>query len=381
MKKFRVFLEEEFQAILILEARADDFANRWMKLRADHQLVKSNPALARQMMKHAFTLGQTPDEHEYIVNQYLNGTLQPKEHDDTIRETLGLWRKAVDRNLHGGKKLSQFDHDSVQQFFAGIPDLQKSKKLAGVARDLAPYHIGQVEHPEFGKLDVFHIQENNVRETHKGKTFKEYEKFSNAMKSSCKLPGSTVCVQHSPTHVRNYSAGHGFFAYLDEDGIFRMGHGNGEDLVYHDNHQVVNDSPDERNSIIDQTHRLIKDNTHRLLYRLKNQPDKVSASEIQNNIAEHDEILSHVLSMPSSFRDKARQATILTPDTVKKVLHSDKISSPYKNMVIQRVATFLPVTHSTWKTPPERGDRNLLSDWHHDYLDVLKDPKLHEKLL
>lgn len=321
MKNFKHFLFEEYQALFLVEAKIDDFTNQWMKLHADHPLVKEDPKKAAELIRGSFGLGQTPDEHRYITTQFLNRILKPKEDDPTIRDTLGMWRKIVKRNLHGGKKLSDFNHDSAQRFFNQFPELRKTIKKSAATRDLEPYHIGQIDHPEYGKLDVFHISQDNV------KSPKEYEIFQRAMKTSCTIPGSTVCVQHHPEYVEGYSKGHGFFAYLDKTGTFRLGHGfQDRGIVRHDNEVLYGD---EHKLVAEQTAKLIKNAGHKLVYKMAvDIPSlEITDEEIKNNITN-----TYVLNQALSTEET--RLKFITPDVFKTVLTSPDVTTHKKIKVL-----------------------------------------------
>lgn len=372
MKNFKVFLSEEFQALLILEAKADEFANRWIKLYADHQLVKSNPELARQMMKHAFTLGQKPEEHDYIIRQYLNGILKPKEDDPTIRDTLGMWRKMVDRNLHGGKKLSDYDHDSIQKLFTGFPELRKTKKKSGVVTELAPYHIGKIEHPEYGTLDVYHIHKDNVKDE------KEYEIFRKAMKTSCTIPGSTVCVQHNADHVKDYSRGHGFFAYLDDKGTFRLGHGFEDRGIVRHNNEVLEPHEDEHRLVADQTERLIKNKGHKVIYQIAVDSPHVTDADFVDSI-EDKRVLKKVI-------DSANMGNrLLSPAVVDRILSSDTLDSASKTKTLKYVSEDLMNRNYVHDDPSTHGLESFSTHESkpstRDYANVVANPRIVDTLV
>jgi hypothetical protein len=316
-----------------------------MKIHADHPMVQKNSNVAREMIKHAFSLGQNQDEHMYITKQYLNGILKPKEDDYSIRDTLKMWKKIVQNNLHGGKKLSDFDHDSVQKFIAQFPQLRKGIKKAGTSKELQPYHIGKIDHPEYGELDVYHIKQDEVKDE------KEYNLFSKAMKTSCTIPGSTVCVQHSADYVKEYSKGHGFFAYLDREGTFRLGHGFKDRGIVRHNNSVLDG--DEEADVSVQTEKLIKNPAHKVIYKLQsNNPDlfSVEDKEIEENIT-HPHILKYAL------KTEENQKKYLKPKIFKDILFSNN--------------------HSELKLRALRAGLNLSDE--HDA--IIKDPKLIDRLI
>ena len=241
-----------------------------MKHHREHPLVQQDPEEARELIGHSLQFGQNPEEHKFITGQLLSGTYKPGEDDPTIQATLGNWRKLTKetRGVHNGKTLADHDHDSVSAILRASSGETKSAKAKISAGDLAKYQIGTIDGGEHGPLDVYHIHQDMVPEgedvqketvrfqgqEYKREAEKPYIDFSKAIKRVCP-PGSTICVQHSGSFVKNYSQGHGFFLYTNQNGQTVYGHGHGDrGIVRHDNSVVEGQ---EAQSIKDQTGNLL----------------------------------------------------------------------------------------------------------------------------
>jgi hypothetical protein len=270
MLSFRRFLIESYRNSLLLEDKRTEFVNRYMKHHGEHPLVQQDPEEARRRIAHSLAFGQNPEEHKFITGQLLSGTYKPGEDDPTIQATLGNWRKLTKetRGMHQGKTLADHSHDSVSAILRASSGETKSSKAKQSAGDLAKYQIGTIDGGEHGPLDVYHIHQDMVPEgvdveeetvrfqgqEYKRKSEKPYNDFSKAIKKVCP-PGSTICVQHSGSFVKNYSQGHGFFLYTNQNGQTVYGHGNGDrGIVRHDNSVVEGQ---EAQSIKDKTGNLL----------------------------------------------------------------------------------------------------------------------------
>jgi hypothetical protein len=225
-----------------------------MKHHVEHPLVQQDPEEARRRIAHSLAFGQNPEEHKFITGQLLDGRYKPGEDDFTIQAVLGNWRKLTKetRGMHQGKTLADHDHDSVSAIFRASSGEIKSSKAKISAGDLAKYHIGTIDGGEHGPLDVYHIHQDMVPEgedvqeeivrfqgrEEKLHVEKPYIDFSKAIKRVCP-PGSTICVQHSGAYVKNYSEGHGFFLYTNQNGQTVYAHGNDDNgIMRHDNSVV-----------------------------------------------------------------------------------------------------------------------------------------------
>ena len=270
MLSFRRFLIESYRNSLLLEDKRTEFVDRYMKHHKEHPLVQQDPEEARRRIAHSLEFGQNPEEHKFITGQLLSGTYKPGEDDPTIQATLGNWRKLTKetRGMHQGKTLADHSHDSVSAILRASSGETKSSKAKRSAGDLAKYHIGTIDGGEHGPLDVYHIHQDMVPEgvdveeetvrfqgqEYKLKAEKPYIDFSKAIKRVCP-PGSTICVQHAGAYVKNYSEGHGFFLYTNQNGQTVYGHGHGDrGIVRHDNSVVEGQ---ESRSIKDQTGNLL----------------------------------------------------------------------------------------------------------------------------
>lgn len=270
MLSFKRFLIESVRHSLLLEDKRFEFVNRYMKYHSEHPLVQQDPEKARELIGHSLQFGQTPEEHKFITGQLLDGRYKPGEDDPTIQAVLGNWRKLTRETsgVHEGMTLADHDHDSVSAIFRAYSGQTKSAKAKISAGDLAKYHIGTIDGGEHGPLDVYHIhqdmvpegedvQEETVRtrgQEYKYNTEKPYIDFSKAIKRVCP-PGSTICVQHAGAYVKDYSKGHGFFLYTNQNGQTVYAHGNDDSgIMRHDNSLVEGQ---EAQSIKDQTGTLL----------------------------------------------------------------------------------------------------------------------------
>jgi len=233
MKTFKQFFITEQ---ILLEAKVDDYVTHWTK-QFVNPLWLANPIFTddsldpmRKTIRYAHPFGQSAAEHRHVISGLLHNEdgegYVPYEDEEAITDNLGNFRRAVTMGLAKPEDISKHNTISLAKFFEDNPQVIKPKKIQDASKDLAPYHIGKVYHPDYGSLDVYHIQQDNVKNT------KEYSHFSKALKKSCP-PGSTICVQHNPEDLERYSNGHGFFAFMDSTGTLRAAHG-------HEDHGIVN---------------------------------------------------------------------------------------------------------------------------------------------
>ena len=220
MISFRQYLIEY---TLLLEDKKQEYINKWLKVHNDHPLVKNNPERASGLIAYARSFGQTVDEHHFLTRQLLDGTYKPDEDDPTIQMTLGKWRRGKRQNLVKGS-LKDHTHDSVSKLFSDIPELQiKSTVQARGMDELAKYHIGEIEHPQHGTLQVHHVHHSDVKD------FEEYKRISGALRKTCQ-GGYTWCVlpkenDSGPNHLKGYSRGSGIFFYTNQEGTPVLSHG------------------------------------------------------------------------------------------------------------------------------------------------------------
>jgi predicted secreted Zn-dependent protease len=234
---------------LVLEAKSNEFANRYLNIHKEHPLVKSNPEEATSLVQHAHQFAQGHDEATYLTRQLLDKTYKPGEDDSTIKSTLGKWRKAKTEGLISGN-LSSHTHDTISQAFRNFPQLDMQKNKASALKGMEKYKIGDIDHPEHGKLGVYHVSKSDINDD------KEYENISSSLRKTCS--GSSWCVlpkEHGPTHLKHYSHGHGIFFYTNDKGSPVLSHGFGDRGIVRPDNSVIHD--DESKIVKKQTSSLL----------------------------------------------------------------------------------------------------------------------------
>lgn len=242
MKSFKQFL---------FESKAESYANQWMKVHADHPLVQSNPEEARKLIGHARSFAQHPDEHHYLTRQLLDRTYKPEEDDSTIRMTLGKIRRARNRGIDIGD-IKKHTHDTISDAFSKHFGLDLTQKQSRGMSGLERFHIGKIQHPEHGELDVHHIHKNDIEDD------AEYENISSNLRKTCS--GSSWCVlpkESGATHLKHYAHGHGIFFY-SKNGVPVLSHGFGDRGIVKPDNSVIDTSRAE--NIINQTSVLLSGN-------------------------------------------------------------------------------------------------------------------------
>jgi len=220
MKSFRQYLKEYS---ILLEDKKQDHINRWLRVHSDHPLIRNNPERAKSLIDYTRSFGKTGDEHRFLTRQLLDGTYKPGEDDPTMRMILGKWRRGKKQNLVTGF-LGDHTHDSVSELFKGIPELRiKTTVQARGMDELAQYHIGEIEHPQHGTLQVHHVHHSDVKD------FEEYKTISAALRKTCQ-GGYTWCVlpkeeDSGPKRLTGYSKGSGIFFYTNQEGTPVLTHG------------------------------------------------------------------------------------------------------------------------------------------------------------
>jgi hypothetical protein len=235
---------------LIMEAKVDDFAKRYLNIHKDHPLIESNPEEATSLIKHAHQFAQGHDESIYLTRQLLDKTYKPVEDDTTITSTLSKWRRAKTQGLISGN-LSSHTHDTISQTLRDIPGLDMQKNKASALQGMEKYKIGHIDHSEHGKLGVYHILKSDINDD------KEYENISSSLRKTCS--GSSWCVlpkEHGPTHLKHYSHGHGIFFYTNDKGTPVLSHGFGDRGIVRPDNSVV--EKEESVTIKKQTSSLLK---------------------------------------------------------------------------------------------------------------------------
>ena len=240
MYRFRYFL---------VEAKVDDFANRYVKYHSAHPEVVANPERAKELVKHAHQFAQGHDESIFLTKHLLDGVYKPGEDDATIKSTLGKWRRAKTEGLVGGK-LSDHTHDTISAIFNDIPQLNLQKRQAQALGGMEKYRVGEIEHPKHGTLTVYQVRNKKISDD------KEYENISDSLRKTCS--GSSWCVlpqQNGPIHLKHYSHGPGIFFYVDKSGSPVLSHGFGDRGVVRPDNSVIDEKESE--SIINKTHKIL----------------------------------------------------------------------------------------------------------------------------
>lgn len=218
---------------ILLEAKIDDFTNRYFNYHKEHPTVTSSPEEAKKLISHAHQFAQGHDESIFLTKQLLDRAYNPGEDDETIKTTLGKWRKAKTQGLVGGK-LSDHSHESISAVFRDIPQLNLQKRQATAFSGMEKYKIGQIEHPQHGTLDVYNVRGKEIKDD------KEYENINANLRKVCS--GSSWCVLpqgHGPTHLKHYSHGHGIFFYVNKDGTPVLSHGFGDRGIVRPDNSVI----------------------------------------------------------------------------------------------------------------------------------------------
>ena len=286
MLSFRKFLIESY---LILENKRQDFINRFLKIHSDHPLVQDNPEMAGSLIGHSLSFGQNADEHTYLTRQFLDGTYKPGEDDPTIQMTLSKWRRGKQQGLVRGS-LKDHSHSSVSALFRDIPELSKSSsKAVRAGEELDKYHIGQIEHPEHGTLDVYHVHHSDIPADYDADprlpVEEEFKKINSALRKSCSGGDYSWCVLPQKTKladgriisdtgakmIKHYSKGSGIFFYANEDGKIVLSHGYKDRGVVLPDNDVVD--IEQQKQVIGETNKLLS-----------------GAKKFQHNVANFDKL-------------------------------------------------------------------------------------------
>jgi hypothetical protein len=315
MLRFKQYIIETF---LILEDKATDFANRYMKVHANHPAVKENPESAREILKQAMAYSQGSDESDYLTKQFLDGVLKPGEDASTIQNSLGKWRKAVQRGFTKGKKLSDFGHDDLQRFFSNYPELNVSKRIAKATTAFDPFHIGDIDLPEKvitvdkGGITKFLEPGTKVKVHHYSDmsqvTSEQRKAFHTGMRKSCP-PGSSWCVLNDPAYLENYSKGSGFFLYTDEAGIPVFAHGFGDRGVVDPNNSVL---PSTK-KIMQKTTEVMPEGNKKVLHKALSGLD-ISPEEIKSLSIDPDPEMRMGVLKGKSIPEEAADALLVDKD-------------------------------------------------------------------
>jgi hypothetical protein len=251
MLSFRRFLIEYN---LLFENKRQDFINRFLKIHSDHPLVQDNPEQAGSLIAHSMSFGQNADEHHFLTRHLLDGTYKPGEDEPTIQMVLGKWRRGQQQGLVKGS-LKDHTHDSVSALLSDIPELRaKTTTQHRGLEELAQYHIGEIEHPNHGTLQVYHVHHSDVND------FEEYKRISAGLRKTCQSGEYTWCVlpkeeDKGPRHLEKYSKGSGIFFYTNKEGTPVLSHGHEDRGIVNPGNKVVDDG--ESKHVLGETIKLL----------------------------------------------------------------------------------------------------------------------------
>lgn len=324
MIKLKEYLVESL--IYLTEAKLEDFVNKYMKVHANHEVVKSSPELARQLIGAAHKHANDHDEAMFLTDHLLSGFYKPEEDDMTMSGVIGTWRSAKAKNLIPKEaKLAGVSHDDLMERFKSIPELADIKVgLGGKQRKalsaLDQHKLGTIDHPEYGKLTVYNFDKNNAGEEARREELRKH--FSNL----CTGTRYHWCVLGNKSYMETYvKKGTGFFTYVDENGVAKISHGYG-DRGTTDVPAGVVVNPDNS------THRhqeLVKRQTLELLPK-----EKKLEYALTNNLfseKEIDEKMPEILRMYSE-KEPGEHAIGLTslPPSVHRKFSDDTVDTIYK---------------------------------------------------
>jgi hypothetical protein len=267
MKSFKRFLTE---------SKVEDFTNRYSKIFKDHPLVKENPEEAKKLFTHTHGLGLGHHESVFTIRSFLDKTLKPNEDEFSIRQTINKWNKAKKEGRVTGE-ISNHTFETVRSALKKTekPDTDPEKVARSISPGLKNYHIGTIEHPEHGSLNVYHISHKQI-----GDNMDEYSRLSSELKNhACK--DNTHCVVGGPYHLNNYSRGHGFLLYTGKNNKTIFGHGFGDRGIVDPANDVV--SPEEHKFLTQKTHALLPE-SHKDIYHFINSDQKDFSLEKQEKM-------------------------------------------------------------------------------------------------
>jgi hypothetical protein len=271
MKSFKIFLRE---------SKIEDFTKRYGKIFKNHPLVKENPEEAKKLFTHTHGLGLGHHESVFAIRSFLDKTLKPNEDELSIRKTIQNWNKAKkERRITG--EISSHTYESARSALkkAEKPDTDPETVLRSVSPGLKNYHIGTIEHPEHGTLNVYHISHKQI-----GDNKYEYSRLSSELKKhACK--DNTHCVikagDYGAEHLNTYSRGHGFLLYTGKNNKTIFGHGFGDRGIVDPANKVV--SPEEHKFLTQRTHALLPE-SHKEIYNFINSDQKDFSLEKQEKM-------------------------------------------------------------------------------------------------
>jgi HEAT repeat protein len=328
MKSFKRFLTE---------SKVEDFTNRYSKIFKDHPLVQKNPEEAKKLFTHTHGLGLGHHESVFAIRSFLDKTLKPNEDEFSIRQTINKWNKAKKEGRVTGE-ISNHTFETVRSALKKTekPDTDPETVPRSISPGLKNYHIGTIEHPEHGTLNVYHISHKQI-----GDNMDEYSRLSSELKNhACKDNTHCVAGAYGPQHLSTYSRGHGFLLYTGKNNKTIFGHGFGDRGIVDPANNVV--SPEEHKFLTQKTHALLPE-SHKEIYHFINSDQKDFSLEKQEkmynefgNVAAayfadprkntHPKILTKLLDHESKFvRNQAIQHPNATPEHITKALDDKSI--------------------------------------------------------
>lgn len=252
----------------LIEAKVDEFVNRYMKGWEDHPLVQAHPEEARRRIAAAHGIGETHTENVYLTDQLLRGAYKPNEDEETMRAHVGMVRKAVKKGHMKHEDILDHSPTSLGMFFNDLekkdPDfeiVEKPKKGNPPIANLERYKIGTVmPHPETTTkridkklpMHVYHVTHEDVGASGRNPAF-EFNRISRNIMQNCPKD-STICVRTSGEHLKRYSEGHGFFLYVQGGRVVRAHGYRDQGIVNHKNYPVPQE---EQKHLMDATSKLL----------------------------------------------------------------------------------------------------------------------------
>jgi hypothetical protein len=269
MKSFKIFLRE---------SKIEDFTNRYSKIFKDHPLVNENPEEAKKLFTHTHGLGLGHHESVFAIRSFLDKTLKPNEDEFSIRQTINKWNKAKKEGRVTGE-ISNHTFETVRSALKKTekPDTDPEKVPRSISPGLKNYHIGTIEHPEHGSLNVYHISHKQI-----GDNNDEYSRLSSELKKhACKDNTHCVSGDYGAEHLNTYSRGHGFLLYTGKNNKTIFGHGFGDRGIVDPANDVV--SPEEHKFLSSKTHALLPE-SHKEIYHFINSDQKDFSLEKQEKM-------------------------------------------------------------------------------------------------
>ena len=229
------------QLSILLEAKLEDFVERYFKHHSNNQIdninlvVQMKPNFAREAIAAAHPHATNHDESLFLTTHLLNGNYDHTDKQGDVNELGKLvkwWRKAKDKKLIPTEaSLSGMSPDNLAELLPkivglGAPYIQPGMTRRAI-RILKPFKLGEVEHPKKGKLSVYHFNTSNI-DTDKPVTDQPFAGIHNAFKSLCTGEHYGVCIMSPQMFMEYTKKEHGLFTFMDENGKMAFMHGSGD---------------------------------------------------------------------------------------------------------------------------------------------------------